>query len=355
MVFGFNIPAPSLPPAVTGGIPAIDTAAISPLPHIDTIIQAHASAGNAIIAKNKRFGENVKIQNDKELQQRVRDEMAESDVQSAEPTPSLQLLEQSPFPQDIVSADFYRYGVSAAGGVTKSTMSRQITPFYNQPAAIKVVQRARKGADTDLMPIYTKFILQSVQESHFERYQVVETFNDFYVFMFGERPPIYNFSGTLINTRNINWVQDFMLLYETFFRGTRCVEANAEIRLTYGGRSIAGYMLNVSSQTNAAVEEGVQFSFQLLVTKRTYLGLSVDFATQISAGSAAGGSAMDKKALEILAGPSGTGTSNKQVSTATNATKKAMGGGPSNTVEVFTDPLANDATLPLLPETVPES
>lgn len=256
----------------------------------------------------------------------------ESHVSPADYIPELRILEQSPYPTEATTADYYRYGIVKPDRLSKYVFSREITPFYNHPAAIKVVQKASKGSDTDLMPVYTKFILQSVQEAHFERYQIVETFNDFYVFMFGERPPIYSFSGTLINSQNINWVQDFMLLYETFFRGTRCVEANAEVRLTYGGRSIAGYILNVSNQTSAAVEEGVPFSFQMLVTKRSYLGLSLDFNTQITAGSVASQSDMKKRALDIIAGPKGKGTSTKVSSAAINATKDAMAGGNASQV-----------------------
>ena len=262
------------------------------------------------------------------------EEVQETSVVPALVLPELTALEQSPYPEEVTTADYYRYGVVKRDGKTKLTLSRDIKPFYNQPAAIKVVQKAGKGADTDLIPVYTKFILQSVQESHFERYQIVETFNDFYVFMFGERPPIYNFSGTLINSQNINWVQDFMLVYETFFRGTRCVEANAEVRITYGGRSIAGYILNVSNQTAAGSEEGVPFSFQMLVTKRTYLGLSSDFDTQISSGEAASQSEMVKKTLEVLAGPTGKGTSKLTTSLAINAVKNAMNGGDANKVSV---------------------
>lgn len=256
----------------------------------------------------------------------------ETHVAPANFASDLKILEQAPYPDETVVADQYRYGVVNPDGRTKQVFSREIQPFYNHPAAIKVVQRAAHGSETNLMPVYTKFILQSVQESHFEKYQIVETFNDFYVFMFGERPPIYNFSGTLINSQNINWVQDFMLLYETFFRGTRCVEANAEVRLTYGGRSIAGYILNVSSQTSAAIEEGVPFSFQMLVTKRSYLGLSLDFNTQISAGTVASQSDMQKRVLDVIAGARGTGTSTIPSSTAINATKDAMGGGNASKV-----------------------
>jgi len=187
----------------------------------------------------------------------------------------------------ITAADFYRRGRQAEGQTPGTPISydvqpRAITEFSSseEPASIRLVGKLKKGTkteDQDLIPPYTKFFLESVSEAHQERSQVVETFGEFYVFFFGERPPVYTFAGTLMNTKYANWTQDFMFYYDKFLRGTKSVENNARIVLTYGGRQIEGFILGVSTQTAAQSENGTQFSFQVLVIDRKVLQLSADF------------------------------------------------------------------------------
>jgi hypothetical protein len=202
------------------------------------------------------------------------------------------------------------------------TQGRIIESFAQdqQEASIRIIKEADK---TDIIGPYTKFILESVQEAHSERQQVVETFGDFYVFMYGERPPIYNFGGTLINTRNANWVSDFMLMYERYLRGTRCTEMKARALLTYGGRQVEGYIINVSSQMAASAQEGVSFSFQLLVTSRKLLGVSADMVSDIQ-------SIGDPGLIELvdkLGAPGIKGSSDPATSDALVAGRNAIKGG----------------------------
>lgn len=189
-------------------------------------------------------------------------------------------------PATVTAADFYRRGRlaenSTPGAPSYAVNPRAISDFAGEEkeASIRLVGKLKKGSkteDQDLVPPYTKFLLEGISEAHTERSQIVETFGDFYVFFFGERPPIYTFSGTLLNTKYANWVQDFMFYYDKFIRGTKSVENNARIILTYGGRQIEGFILNVSTQTNAATDNGTQFSFQVLVIDRKVLQLSADF------------------------------------------------------------------------------
>jgi hypothetical protein len=234
--------------------------------------------------------------------------------------------------QTTQTADFYRFG-NDTGDAFTSVMARQINQFDDdrQTASIRVRTVALKTEDEkDLIPAYTKFFLESVSEQHMERSQIVETFGDFSVFFYGERPPVYNFSGVLINAKNVNWVQDFMFMYENFLRGTRCVEAGARAILTYGGRQIEGFILGVSNQTTAGTDGGVPMSFQVLVTSRKYLGFSDDFAFATGAGG--GTLTLDKdfqKLLDTIAGVAGKDSSTAAASDAIGAAKGVMGGKPA--------------------------
>jgi hypothetical protein len=122
-------------------------------------------------------------------------------------------------------ADFYRNGKPTSDGSSGYDYPpRFLEDQIDEPASIRLIGKNPANdphAPSDLIPPYSKFFLESIQEPHVERAQIVETFGDTYVFFFGERPPIYTFSGTLLNSNTINWHQDFMFYYDNFFRGTK--------------------------------------------------------------------------------------------------------------------------------------
>jgi hypothetical protein len=220
-------------------------------------------------------------------------------------------------------ADYYRDGYSTGSGENRRTSpARTLTEFAEGPASIRVYGTGTGNQDKerDFIPAYTKFILSSVQEARQERAQIVETFSDFYVFFYGEKPAIFTYSGFLINAKNVNWLADFDYYYDTYMRGTRCVENNARLILTYGGRQVEGYILGVSTQTQAETEMGVPFSFQAIITKKNQIGFSDDFGL-----SSKGGKTIQdqdiKRLLDTVAGKTGAGTSAPGNSKAYNTTK----------------------------------
>jgi hypothetical protein len=181
-------------------------------------------------------------------------------------------------------ADFYRFGKLEVGDKNNSKFAVQ--PRFiqewneddrkDQLASIRVIT-TKNGKEEDLVPRFTKFMLTAVQEGHNERAQIVETFGDFYAFFFGERPPIYNFTGMLLNTVNVNWYGDFKLYYDKYLRGTKAVENQARIRMAYQGTSLEGYILNTNRSIVAEPQSGVSFNFQLLVIDEKLVNVSNDF------------------------------------------------------------------------------
>ena len=231
-------------------------------------------------------------------------------------------------------ADYYRFGKFAVGledvyDVLPRTFDDSAED--QKPASIRVFwQRPTDNMATEPLPAYTKFFIEGVQEAHVERSQIVETFGNFYVFMFGERPPVYSFSGKLVNSKNANWVSDLMFMYETYLRGTRCVEQNARLILTYGGRQIEGLMLNVNTATQAAVEGAVEFSFQVVVFQRKFLGFSADFGFATSDNKNLKADEQFLKMLnQVTGGRTGAGSSAPGVSAAQNAVRLTMLGSPA--------------------------
>lgn len=227
-------------------------------------------------------------------------------------------------------ADFYRYGKFAAGGQqTYEIFPRTFEDVDDtqRTASIRIFGQGPKDKKPrDFIPAYTKFFLEGVTEGHAERSQIVETFGEFYVFMFGERPPMYGFSGQLVNAKNANWVSDFMFMYHTFLRGTRCVERNAKAILTYGNRQIEGLILGASTTTAATIEGAVGFQFQVVVTERKFLGFSPDLGFSTADNENISGDTAFLKLLNQVAGAEGAGTSKPGADKAQNAAGEAVAG-----------------------------
>lgn len=135
------------------------------------------------------------------------------------------------------------------------------------PKKIKKNDNGDQGR-AQLIPEYSKFFLESVQEAHQEKVQIVETFNDFYAFFYGERPPVYTFSGYLLNLQNYNWLNEFTYYYQNFWRGTKAVELGARVFLTYNYQQIQGYVLNINTNISAVTDKVAPFNIQVLVTNR---------------------------------------------------------------------------------------
>ena len=223
--------------------------------------------------------------------------------------------------------DYYRDGELSRnedGNIQYDRWPKTLIEREETRASIRVYGRGTgKGAsnigkdakpERDFIPPYTKFIMQSTQEAHQERSQIVETFGEFYLFFYGQRPPVYNFSGTLINAKNANWVSDFYFYYDNYMRGTKCAENNARIILSYGGKQIEGYILEFAMRTDAATEFGVPISFQVVVTKRNQTGFSDDFGIYTDL---AGNQTYDetlRSLLDAVAGVEGKGLSDDDTS-----------------------------------------
>jgi len=232
-------------------------------------------------------------------------------------------------------ADWYRYGQpSQTPDKLYDRLPKTISPMDGEePASLRVFGRNKanaKSGDVELVPPFSKFILESMQEGHSERAQIIETFGTFYVFMFGERPPTYSFSGTLINTKDINWRTDFQFYYDNYLRGTKCVENSAHLVMTYGGRQIEGFMLNFQTQTDSSLEAGVKVSFQVVVTSRlVLLNRSADFGILNKNGQQTSDSTITSL-LNSIAGPDGKGSSLAAADEAYGEVKKSLAGKPAS-------------------------
>jgi hypothetical protein len=114
--------------------------------------------------------------------------------------------------------------------------------------------------------VYSNFFIQQVEEQRMEKQQIVETFGEAFIFFYGERPRIISIAGTLLNTFDFNWEAEWWHNYETVLRGTKCVENDARVYLTYDNTLVVGYIFAATASKLAAERNWIPFNFQMFVT-----------------------------------------------------------------------------------------
>lgn len=115
-------------------------------------------------------------------------------------------------------------------------------------------------------PGTTSFLVQSVSETRVEKSQVVETFGEDFLFLFGERPKSITVQGILMNTRDFNWKSEFLENYDNFLRGTKLLENDARAYLSYDDVMVEGYLLTNSVQFDSESPTHANFTFEMFVT-----------------------------------------------------------------------------------------
>jgi len=113
---------------------------------------------------------------------------------------------------------------------------------------------------------YLDFLLESATHSFNEKVQLSENLADNYVaFFYGTSPPVFNYSGTLMNTYQDDWTMNMFRLFTYLGRGTMLARRGFVMHLRYDSMIVSGAMMNLTWQLNAGREGATQFSFQYLV------------------------------------------------------------------------------------------
>lgn len=134
--------------------------------------------------------------------------------------------------------------------------------------------------------IYSNFFIQSVTEERAEKQQILETFGEAFIFLFGERARMVTFSGILLNTFDFNWEAEWWHNYDEYLRGTKCVENDARIFISYEETLVTGYIIGSSAAKSAQERNWVNFQFTMFVTNYSnFSNLGSPRADQRSAGS----------------------------------------------------------------------
>jgi hypothetical protein len=113
----------------------------------------------------------------------------------------------------------------------------------------------------------SNFMLQAVSRQQSEKVQMLTTFGAEYGYFFGQQPLNISFSALLMDTEDFPWVSEWWANYGERMRGTRLVEDNARLYLTYNDRTLEGYLLSSASTENNVQGEPVQVTGSMWVTR----------------------------------------------------------------------------------------
>jgi hypothetical protein len=117
--------------------------------------------------------------------------------------------------------------------------------------------------------VYSNFLLQQINEERAEKKQILETFGEPYIFLFGQHPRIMSFQGVLLNTFDFNWEAEWWHNYDHYLRGTKCVENDARVVLSFDETLVSGYIINAAASKTSQDRHWIQFSFQMFLTSYT--------------------------------------------------------------------------------------
>jgi hypothetical protein len=120
---------------------------------------------------------------------------------------------------------------------------------------------------------FIDFLLTSATENFQEKAQIVDTLTDNYVaFYSGEEPPLFQYSGVLLNTYQDDQRVWMFRLYKEILRGTRLASRNLIMKLRYDSFIVSGYMESLSMALSGETEHTAsQFTFTMRVKSMTVL------------------------------------------------------------------------------------
>lgn len=118
---------------------------------------------------------------------------------------------------------------------------------------------------------YLDFFIQNTTQPLNEKVQVSEALSDnFVLFAFGQSPPVWSFSGFLLNTVQDDQASNMFRLYTQVLRATQMARRQKSMSLAFDSYVLNGVMLNLNMSLASQNELYIPFSFQMIL-KRIYV------------------------------------------------------------------------------------
>lgn len=142
------------------------------------------------------------------------------------------------------------------------------------------IRKLDKMSNDDNRPYYSifnNFSLTNVQETNEQIVKVQVNFGSSWnAFFFGEKPKIYQFSGVFLDSKEYPYYQEFLTAYENYLSGRKAIENKMQMIISYDGRLVDGYMLNIATTHTAANQLVKAFQFTVLVKESIFIRNNFD-------------------------------------------------------------------------------
>jgi len=143
-----------------------------------------------------------------------------------------------------------------------------------------VGESGERSTGGQMKDAWTDWILQTVKETRVEKTQLIETFGDNYLYVFGERPRTLSFQGILLNTADYNWRAEFWENWDFYFRATKLVQLDARMYISWDDVLVEGYPISANAHESAESPNAMVFSFNFYVTSYTSLAAKNGFENE---------------------------------------------------------------------------
>jgi hypothetical protein len=151
-------------------------------------------------------------------------------------------------------------------GSTDDRVKQQYLQSLPGDVQTQALAKVLVGAGQKVQTGFIDFFLGHVQESFVEKVQVDQVLGDNYVaFYFGQEPPVFTFTGNLLNSQQDDQRIGFAIAYQNLLRGTSLGRRGALLRVRYDSVIVSGTGGALTEDLDAANELIVPFSFSLLV------------------------------------------------------------------------------------------
>lgn len=125
---------------------------------------------------------------------------------------------------------------------------------------------------------FIDFFLSQAQESFQEVMQLDKVLADDYVaFFYGQTPPVFQYTGMLLNSMQDDQRTGFARAYNALLRGTQLARRGALARLRYDSVIVSGVLIATSQTLTADNEMAVPFQFSFLVKEYVLVGNDIRF------------------------------------------------------------------------------
>lgn len=180
------------------------------------------------------------------------------------------------FNVDVEGNNFFRPWTSASDFISSGIATIVLFESKNVQAegvaslaGQKVATLKDINADGSYIGIFKNFSLTQYGETRQEAFNIQRTFGkDWVAFFFGEQPRTYQYNGHFLDYVDYPHYQQFMMAYDKYLRGTKCIERGMTMYISYDGKLVRGLITQISTSKTSApgLPAGmVSFNFSILI------------------------------------------------------------------------------------------